>query len=149
VIISRMGLANTLWSLIIPALPTAFGTFLMRQYFLGVPKDFEEAAVIDGANQFSVFARVYLPLVTPALAVLAMLVFNGMWNDFFRPLIFINDPLLFTIPLGLNDLKGYMATGSISVVLAGVTMSLIPVVIVYIFGQRYLIEGIMMGGVKG
>ncbi|MFO7631017.1 MAG: carbohydrate ABC transporter permease [Caldilinea sp.] len=149
VIISRMGLANSLWSLIIPALPTAFGTFLMRQYFLGVPKDFEEAAVIDGANQLSVFARVYLPLVTPALAVLAMLVFNGMWNDFFRPLIFINDPLLFTIPLGLNDLKGYMATGSISVVLAGVTMSLAPVVIVYIFGQRYLIEGIMMGGVKG
>lgn len=149
VIISRAGLANTLWSLIIPALPTAFGTFLMRQYFLGVPKDFEEAAVIDGANQLAVFARVYLPLVTPALAVLAMLVFNGTWNDFFRPLIFINDPYLFTIPLGLNDLKGYMATGSISVVLAGVTMSLIPVVIVYIFGQRYLIEGIMMGGVKG
>lgn len=149
VIISRLGLANTLWSLIIPALPTAFGTFLMRQYFLGVPKDFEEAAVIDGANQLSIFARVYLPLVTPALAVLAMLVFNGTWNDFFRPLIFINDPYLFTIPLGLNDLKGYMATGSISVVLAGVTMSLIPVVIVYIFGQRYLIEGIMMGGVKG
>lgn len=149
VIISRAGLANTLWSLIVPALPTAFGTFLMRQYFLGVPKDFEEAAVIDGANQLAVFARVYLPLVTPALAVLAMLVFNGTWNDFFRPLIFINDPMLFTIPLGLNDLKGYMATGSISVVLAGVTMSLIPVVIVYIFGQRYLIEGIMMGGVKG
>ncbi len=149
VIISRMGLANTLWGLILPALPTAFGTFLMRQYFLGVPKDFEEAAVIDGANQLQVFGRVYLPLVTPALAVLAMLVFNGTWNDFFRPLIFINDPYLFTIPLGLNDLKGYMATGSISVVLAGVTMSLIPVVIVYIFGQRYLIEGIMMGGVKG
>lgn len=149
VIISRMGLANTLWGLILPALPTAFGTFLMRQYFLGVPKDFEEAAVIDGANQLQVFGRVYLPLVTPALAVLAMLVFNGTWNDFFRPLIFINDPYLFTIPLGLNELKGYMATGSISVVLAGVTMSLIPVVIVYIFGQRYLIEGIMMGGVKG
>lgn len=149
VIISRLGLANTLWALIIPALPTAFGAFLMRQYFLGVPKDFEEAAVIDGANQLQIFGRVYLPLVTPALAVLAMLVFNGAWNDFFRPLIFINDPYLFTIPLGLNELKGYMATGSISVVLAGVTMSLIPVVIVYIFGQRYLIEGIMMGGVKG
>lgn len=149
VIISRIGLANTLWGLIVPALPTAFGTFLMRQYFLGVPKDFEEAAVIDGANQLQVFWRVYLPLVTPALAVLAMLVFNGTWNDFFRPLIFINDPYLFTIPLGLNELKGYMATGSISVVLAGVAMSLIPVVIVYIFGQRYLIEGIMMGGVKG
>lgn len=105
--------------------------------------------MIDGANQLAVFDRVYLPLVTPALAVLAMLVFNGTWNDFFRPLIFINDPMLFTIPLGLNDLKGYMATGSISVVLTRHHNVADPVVIVYIFGQRYLIEGIMMGGVKG
>jgi multiple sugar transport system permease protein len=149
VIISRLGLANTLMSLILPALPTAFGTFLMRQYFLGVPKDFEEAATIDGANQLQIFGRVYLPLVTPGLAVLAVLTFNGHWNEFFRPLIFLNDPFLFTIPLGLATLKGYMMTGSISVVLAAVTMSLIPVLIVYIFGQRYLIEGLMMGGVKG
>ena len=149
VLISKMGLANNLLSLILPALPTAFGTFLLRQYFMGVPKDFEEAAVIDGANQLEIFWRVYLPLVAPGLAVLAVLTFNAHWNDFFRPLIFLNDPLLFTVPLGLNTLKGYMMTGSISVVLAGVTMSLIPVVIVYIFGQRYLIEGLMMGGVKG
>jgi len=149
VLISRMGLANTLMSLILPALPTAFGTFLMRQYFMGVPKDFEEAATIDGANQIQIFARVYLPLVAPGLAVLAVLTFNAHWNEFFRPLIFLNDPSLFTIPLGLATLKGYMMTGSISVVLAAVTMSLIPVLIVYIFGQRYLIEGLMMGGVKG
>jgi len=144
-----MGLANNLMSLILPALPTAFGTFLLRQYFLGVPKDFEEAAIIDGASQLQIFSRIYLPLVAPGLAVLAVLTFNGVWNDFFRPLIFLNDPLKLTIPLGLNELKGYMQTGSISIVLAGVTISLIPVVIVYIFGQRYLIEGMMMGGVKG
>lgn len=149
VLISRMGLNDTLASLILPSLPTAFGTFLLRQYFMAVPKDFEEASLIDGANQFQIFSRIYLPLVAPGLAVLAVLVFNGHWNEFFRPLIFLLSRENYTIPLGLNVLKGYMMTGSISVVLAGVMMSLAPVMLVYAFGQRYLIEGIMMGGVKG
>ncbi|MCB0158269.1 MAG: carbohydrate ABC transporter permease, partial [Caldilineaceae bacterium] len=144
-----MGLNDTLASLILPSLPTAFGTFLLRQYFMAVPKDFEEASLIDGANQFQIFSRIYLPLVAPGLAVLAVLVFNTHWNEFFRPLIFLLSRENFTIPLGLNVLKGYMMTGSISVVLAGVVMSLVPVMLVYAFGQRYLIEGIMMGGVKG
>ncbi len=149
ILISRMGLSDTLASLILPALPTAFGTFLLRQYFMQIPKDFEEVAVVDGANQFYIFLRVYLPLVAPGLAVLAVLAFNGTWNEFYRPLVFLISDTNFTIPLGLNDLKGYMMTGSISVVLAGVTLSLIPVIIVYLFGQRYLMEGIMMGGLKG
>ena len=149
VLISRLGLSDTLASLILPALPTAFGTFLLRQYFMQIPKDYEEVALIDGANQFYIFLRVYLPLVAPGLAVLAVLAFNGTWNEFYRPLVFLVSDTNFTIPLGLNDLKGYMMTGSISVVLAGVTLSLIPVVIVYLFGQRYLMEGIMMGGLKG
>jgi len=149
VLISRLGLSDTLASLILPALHTAFGTFLLRQYFMQVPKDFEEVALVDGANQFYIFLRVYMPLVTPGLAVLAVLAFNGTWNEFYRPLVFLITDTNFTIPLGLNDLKGYMMTGSISVVLAGVVLSLIPVVIVYLFGQRYLMEGIMMGGLKG
>ena len=148
ILISRLGLTDTLSSLILPALPTAFGTFLMRQYFMAIPKDFEEAAVIDGANPFQVFYRVYLPLVTPGLAVLAVLVFNTDWNYFFRPLVFLLSRERFTIPLGLNELKGFEMTGSISVVLAGVVLALIPVVLVYFLGQRYLIEGIMMGGIK-
>ena len=78
-----------------------------------------------------------------------MLAFNGTWNEFYRPLVFLITDANFTIPLGLNTLKGYMMTGSISVVLAGVSLSLIPVVLVYLFGQRYLIEGIMVGGLKG
>jgi multiple sugar transport system permease protein len=149
VLISRMGLSDTLASLILPALPTAFGTFLLRQYFMQIPKDFEEVALVDGAGQFYIFLRVYLPLVAPGLAVLAVLAFNGTWNEFYRPLVFLVTDTNFTIPLGLNDLKGYMMTGSISVVLAGVVLSLIPVLIVYLFGQRYLMEGIMMGGLKG
>ena len=149
VLISRMGLSDTLASLILPAIPTAFGTFLLRQYFMQIPKDFEEVALVDGAGQFYIFLRVYLPLVAPGLAVLSVLAFNGTWNEFYRPLVFLVTDTNFTIPLGLNDLKGYMMTGSISVVLAGVVLSLIPVLIVYLFGQRYLMEGIMMGGLKG
>ncbi len=149
VLISRLGLSDTLASLILPALFTAFGTFLLRQYFMQIPKEFEEVALIDGANQWYIFSRVYLPLVAPGLAVLAVLAFNGTWNEFYRPLVFLITDANFTIPLGINLLKGYMMTGSISVVLAGVVLSLFPVIVVYLFGQRYLIEGIMMGGLKG
>ncbi|MFN8489255.1 MAG: carbohydrate ABC transporter permease [Caldilineaceae bacterium] len=149
VLISKLNLNDTLASLILPALPTAFGTFLLRQYFLQIPKEFEEAALIDGAGLWRIFSGVYMPLVAPGLAVLAVLAFNGYWNEFFRPLIFMVTAEKFTIPLGLNDLKGYMMTGSISVVLAGIVLSILPVVIVYIFGQRALIEGIMTGGLKG
>lgn len=143
-----LGLGDTLASLILPALPTAFGTFLLRQYFMAIPNEFEEAALIDGANPFQVFYRIYLPLISSGLAVLAVLTFNSSWNDFFRPLIFMVTKEKFTIPLGLFDLQGYMMTGSISTVLAGIVLSMIPIFIVYLFGQRYLIEGIMMGGLK-
>ena len=155
-----MGMNSLLWAaalllvvlglagLILPALPTAFGTFLLRQYFMAIPNEFEEAAMIDGASPFQVFYRIYLPLVSSGLAVLAVLTFNSHWNEFFRPLIFMVTKEKFTIPLGLFDLQGYMMTGSISTVLAGIVLSMIPVFIVYLFGQRYLIEGIMMGGLK-
>lgn len=149
VIVSRMGLADTLWSLILPALPTAFGTFLLRQYFLQIPLEYEEAAMMDGANQFQIFRRVYLPMVAPGMAILAVLAFNGKWNDFLTPLIFMSTTAKFPITLGINDLQRYMMTGSISVVLAAIVMATLPVVIVYIFGQRYLIEGLMVGGLKG
>jgi multiple sugar transport system permease protein len=149
VLISRLGLNDTLMALILPSWATAFGTFLLRQYFLTISNEFEEAALVDGASQWRIFWSVYLPLVAPGLAILAILSFNGTWNEFFRPLIFLTSPDNFTLPLGLVNLAGYMGTGSISVVLAGVILSLIPVLILFLFGQRYLIEGITMGGVKG
>jgi multiple sugar transport system permease protein len=150
ILISRgLHLNDTLWALIIPSLSTAFGIFLLRQYFLQIPGDFEEAAMIDGANQWQIFRRIYFPLASPGLAILAVLTFNGKWNDYFTPLIFMNTKERFPITLGIVDLQGYMATGSISVVLAGIVLSTIPVIIIYIFGQRYLIEGLMMGGLKG
>jgi multiple sugar transport system permease protein len=150
VLIARgLGLADTLWSLILPSLPTAFGVFLLRQYFMQIPPDFEEAAMMDGANQWQIFARIYFPLASPGMAILAVLTFNAKWNDYFTPLIFMNTPERYPITLGIVDLQGYMGTGSISVVLAGIVLSTIPVIVIYIFGQRYLLEGLMVGGVKG
>ncbi len=150
IIISRvLGLADTLAALILPAIPTAFGTFLLRQYFMQIPGDFEEAALIDGANQWQIFRKIYFPLASPGLAILAILTFNAKWNDYFSPLIFMTTREKFPITLGIVELQGYMGTGSISVVLAGIVLSTIPVIIIYILGQRYLIEGLMMGGLKG
>jgi multiple sugar transport system permease protein len=150
VLISRgLHINDTLFALIIPGLATAFGTFLLRQYFMGIPDDFEEAALVEGANQWQIFRKIYLPLASPGMAILAILTFNAKWNDYFSPLIFMNTKTRFPITLGIVDLQGYMGTGSISVVLAGIVLSTIPVIIIYILGQRYLIEGLMVGGLKG
>ena len=148
ILIRNLGLYDTVWSLILPATPTAFGAFLLRQYYLTIPIELEESALIDGANQWQLFYRVYLPLVRPGLAVLAILSFNFHWNEFFRPLIFLQHEN-YPITIGIFQLQGYMMTGSISVVLAGVVISLVPVIIIFLFGQRYLIEGIMRGAIKG
>lgn len=150
ILISRVfHLNDTLWALIIPGIATAFGTFLLRQSFMAIPDDFEEAALVEGANQWQIFRQIYFPLASPALSILAILTFNAKWNDYLGPLIFMNTKERFPITLGIVDLQGYMATGSISVVLAGIVLSTVPVIIIYILGQRYLVEGLMMGGLKG
>ena len=150
ILVSRgLHINDTLWALIIPSIPTAFGTFLLRQYFMGIPDDYEEAGLVEGANQWQIFYKIYLPLAAPGMAILSILTFNGKWNDYFTPLIFMNTQSRFPITLGIVDLQGYMGTGSISVVLAGIVLSTIPVVIIYLLGQRYLIEGLMVGGLKG
>ena len=150
ILVSRgLHINDTLWALIIPSVPTAFGTFLLRQYFMGIPDDYEEAGLVEGANQWQIFYKIYLPLAAPGMAILSILTFNGKWNDYFTPLIFMNTQSRFPITLGIVDLQGYMGTGSISVVLAGIVLSTIPVVIIYLLGQRYLIEGLMVGGIKG
>lgn len=147
-VIRGMGLADTLLALIVPAIPTAFGTFLMRQHFLGLPRDYAEAAALDGASEWRIFRSVYLPLATPGMAIVGILAFNYHWNEFFRPLILTISEENFTLPLGLVSLQGNMGTGSISVVLAGVIISMIPALIVFFFGQRYLREGLTAGSGK-
>ncbi|MFE7274097.1 carbohydrate ABC transporter permease [Streptomyces sp. NPDC057623] len=147
-VLKSMGLTDTLLGLIIPAFPTAFGTFLMRQYFLGMPKDLGEAAMLDGCGPWRTFRSVYAPLAAPGLAIVGVLAFNYHWNEFFRPLILETSNQNYTLPLGLVSLQGNLGTGSISVVLAGVVLSMIPAVAVFVVGQRPLREGITSAGVN-
>lgn len=147
-LIRGMGLVDTLLALILPAIPTAFGTFLMRQYFLGLPDELAEAAAIDGAGPFRTFTLVYAPLALPGLAIVGILAFNFHWNEFFRPLILTISEDNFTLPLGLVSLQGRLGTGSVSTVLAGVVLSMIPAIAVFVFGQRTLREGLTSGAVK-
>lgn len=144
-LIRGMGLSDTLLALILPALPTAFGTFLMRQFFIGLPGELAEAAAIDGASPLRTFRSVYLPLAWPGLAIVGILAFNFHWNEFFRPLIMTISEENFTMPLGLVSLQGNMGTGSVATVLAGVVLSMIPALVVFLFGQRYLREGLTAG----
>ncbi|GGV86514.1 carbohydrate ABC transporter permease [Streptomyces massasporeus] len=147
-VLKSMSLTDTLLGLIVPAFPTAFGTFLMRQYFLGMPKDLGEAAMLDGAGPWRTFRSVYAPLAAPGLAIVGVLAFNYHWNEFFRPLILETSGQNYTLPLGLVSLQGNLGTGSISVVLAGVVLSMIPAVAVFVVGQRPLREGITSAGVN-
>lgn len=147
-VIRGMGLSDTLLALILPAIPTAFGTFLMRQYFLGIPDSLGEAAQVDGASPMRTFTSIYLPLAMPGMAIVGILAFNGIWNEFFRPLIMTISNENFTLPLGLVSLQGRLGTGSMSTVLAGVVLSMIPALIVFIIGQRPLREGLTAGAVK-
>ncbi len=144
-LIRGMGLSDTLLALILPALPTAFGTFLMRQYFLGLPSELGEAAALDGAGPMRTFFSVYAPLATPGMAIVGILAFNFHWNEFFRPLILSISDENYTLPLGLVTLQGNLGTGSVATVLAGVVLSMIPAVVVFVFGQRSLREGLTAG----
>ena len=140
-LVRGMGLSDTLLALILPAIPTAFGTFLMRQYFLGLPAEVAEAAEIDGAGPWRTFFSVFAPLATPGMAIVGILAFNYHWNEFFRPLIMTISEQNFTLPLGLVTLQGNMGTGSVATVLAGVVISMIPALVVFVVGQRTLRGG--------
>ena len=124
--------------------------FLMRQYFLSIPRDIEEAARIDGAGFFTTFWRVMLPLATPALSAVAILQFQGSWNAFFWPFILLRDPDYFTVPIALTFFRSAGGfTTNYPPLMAVVVLATLPVLILYIFFQRYFVEGIAASGVKG
>jgi multiple sugar transport system permease protein len=127
---------------------SAASVFLLRQYFLSIPRDLEEAAKIDGAGFFTTFWRVMLPLATPALAAVAILQFQGAWNGFFWPLILIRDREIWTLPLGLTQFRFQFQTLWPDLMAVSV-MATIPILILYLFFQRYFVEGIAASGVKG
>ncbi|HKT00417.1 MAG TPA: carbohydrate ABC transporter permease [Rugosimonospora sp.] len=147
-LIKYLGLTDSRLSLVLPAAASAFGTFLMRQYFLQMPRELGEAARVDGASHLQVFTRVYARMALAPMATLAVLTYSAYWNEFFRPLIFLQSTSKFTLPLGLVSLQGYLGTGSVSIVLAGVVIALIPSVLIFVAAQRYFVEGIVAGSFR-
>ena len=144
-----LGLYGTQIPLYLPAfLGGAFGTFLLRQYFLTIPNELAEAARIDGASLWTIYWRIYLPLARPALAALAIFTFLFSWNDLFGPLIYLPSDLeKTTLPVGLALFQAQYS-GRWAVMMAGVTVSIAPIVIVFFFAQKQFIEGIALSGVK-
>ena len=149
VIMKFLGWINTHYALIVPAFfGSVFGTFLLRQFFLGLPNDLEDAARIDGCSPFGIYWRIMLPLAKPSLATLAIFTFMGTWNDFMRPLIYLSDMDKMTLPVGLALLSNHQDI-RIPLIMAGAMLSLLPILILYIFGQKYFVRGIALTGIKG
>ncbi|MGE7824505.1 carbohydrate ABC transporter permease [Paenibacillus sp. NPDC093718] len=148
-IMKNIGWLDTHLAIIVPsALLNAFGVFLLRQFFRGIPKEMEEAAIVDGANRWTIYARIMIPLIKPALSALGIFTFLGMWNNFFNPLIFLSSTDKFTVPMMLNLYRGMYSTDW-TLMMAGASIALVPVLIVYIIGQKYIIEGVTLSGIKG
>ncbi len=141
---------NTYQALIVPSLFSAFGTFLLRQALLQIPKDFEEAAFVDGANHFTIFWRIIMPLVKPAVATLTIFSFMGYWNAYLYPLFVARRPAIQTLPVALAALQGGpRALTEWNIVMAGAVVAVLPILIVYLFAQRWFVQGVMSSGVKG
>ncbi|MFP4007899.1 MAG: carbohydrate ABC transporter permease [Spirulinaceae cyanobacterium] len=144
----EFGLRNTYLGLIFPSLATAFGIFLLRQAFLGVPKELEEAARMDGCTEIGIWWNVMLPAVRPALITLAIFTFIGSWSDFLWPLIVLDNPDYYTLPLGVAKLAGTFSLDW-RLIAAGSIISIAPVLILFLFVQRYIIPSEAGSGVKG
>ncbi len=140
---------DTYPGLIVPGLFAAFGVFLLRQWFNGLPKELEEAARMDGCNPFQIFIYVALPLAKPALVALGIFVFISSWNSFLWPLIITQSDTLRTLPVGIAALKSsYRDITDWSMLMAASTISIVPIVLVFLMGQRQFIQGILQGSVK-
>ena len=148
ILCKMLGLVDTYWALILPGMFSAMGTFLLRQFFMSLPRELEDAAKIDGCTLFGIFWRVVLPLSKPALATLATFTFMGSWGSFLWPLVIINDEALKTLPIGLAGFLG-MHSSDWTLLMAGTVLALVPVIVVFVFNQRFFVEGLQMGAVKG
>src|SRR5690554_5086732 len=142
-----LGWVDTYQALIVPGLASAFGTFLLRQFFITIPKELEEAAYLDGANKFTVLIRIIIPLSKPALATLAIFTFMGVFNDFIWALIVINSEEMRTVQLGLAIFRDRYLT-QWDLLMAGSVMAVMPILIVFFFAQKYFIKGITLSGLK-
>lgn len=147
-LMNKLGWLDTLMALIVPGAAGAFGVFFLRQFFLAIPRELEESALIDGANTWHILTRVVLPISKPALVTLGVLSFLGNWNDFVWPIFVLFSPERLTLPAGLASLQGAYNI-DYPVIMAGATIASVPVLILYIFVQRYVIEGVATSGLKG
>lgn len=148
ILLREMGLYNSVGALTVPFLSSAFGIFLMKQFFESLPRELEEAARIDGASRFRMFWQIALPNAAPALTSLAIFTFQGSWNNFLEPVAFISNPDLYTLPVGLAMLRTEQQS-NFPLLMAVAVISTIPIVIFYLIFQRYFVEGQSRAGIKG
>jgi multiple sugar transport system permease protein len=151
VLTQRLGWLSTYQGLIVPeaAMTFAFGVFLLRQFFVTMPAELEDAARIDGANAWQIFLRVVLPLSQPVLGALAIFAFRSAWNDFLWPLIAVNRPDMFPLPVALALLRGAYSSESYGPIMAGAALSALPLLVVFLVANRRIVEGVRLGGLKG
>ena len=151
ILTERLGWLSTYQGLIVPEAATtfAFGVFLLRQFFLTLPAELEDAALIDGAGPWRIFTRIVLPLSQPVLGALAIFSFRSAWNDFLWPLIAVNKPEMFPLPVALALLRSAYSSESYGPIMAGATLSALPLLIVFLVANRRIVEGVRVSGLKG
>jgi multiple sugar transport system permease protein len=151
VLVQRLGWLSTYQGLIVPEAATtfAFGVFLLRQFFLTMPGELEDAARIDGAGTWQVFTRIVLPLSQPVLAALGIFAFRAAWNDFLWPLIAVNRVEMFPLPVALALLRGAYSSESYGPIMAGAALSAVPLLVVFLVANRRIVEGVRLSGLKG
>ena len=148
IMMRNFGLVDTLWSMILLQSFSAFGVFLMRQYFMSIPEELSEASRMDGLNEYGIYARIILPLTKPAIATLTILTATFVWNDFMGPLIYLSSQQNMTIQIGLRMFVR-LHSSMYSYIMAGSVLSILPLAVMYFVAQRYFIEGIAASGLKG
>jgi multiple sugar transport system permease protein len=143
------GVYNTFLPLIVPSFfGHAFNVFLIRQFYMGIPRDYDEAALVDGAGYFMIYSRIIMPMAKPVLCSVGVFTFMSCWNDFIGPLLYLDKPNLKTVSLGLQIFIGQYA-GQINLMMAASSVAILPMIVIFFFAQRYFIEGITFSGLKG
>ncbi|QLD12394.1 carbohydrate ABC transporter permease [Microbacterium oleivorans] len=149
ILLSNVKVSNTLWAIILIQAFGAFGVFLMKQFYETIPEELSEAARLDGLSEYGIWRRIMLPLSVPALASLTLLTFVNTWNDYLGPLIYLRNPDLWTIQLGLKSFVSNLYDTNYALLFAGLVISVVPIALIFLLGQKYFVEGIATSGMKG
>ncbi len=145
---AQVGLLNHPICLVLMYLTSSFGVFLIRQFMRSQPKALEEAALMDGAGYFKIFYRISLPQLRPALSALGIITFTQTWNYYFQSRVLLEPQQSMTLPVAMDLLRGYLASGNLSLVMAAMSMAVLPVILIFLLAQKLVIEGVTMSGIK-